>query len=403
MRFFCAQALAGRWSALAKPWMALVVAFNLSNIATAEQDIEYTLKFNSSESNFIDRAASSESTSLRRYDGPQPIQLVSATVVEPLDCRTPDEYHPPSCVAPCETCESYRCGCDLDAVCDDCPNHGLYAFIGNDSWRGLPDISPGSANWGLSTGVNFGSRLGALSDATGIGGQIGGSFGVYDWMGRPGLGNNDEAQTQGFFTYGLFRKANEFTPWSASVVQDWMVNNNYALDGVSPTLSQIRVQIGYALNTWNEVGFWGAWHCLEAERFTLGPQFPATVWRSVDQYNAYWHHKWGEGGPDTWVWLGLPENNRLQGPGSLGDFIVGWLGEAPLTDRLSIYGTVTYMHPSSSAGLQGAAEETWNVSFGVAFYPGYNARSSTVAGQCWMPQLPVANNGTFLVDQGARF
>ena len=35
---------------------------------------------------------------------------------------------------------------------------------------------------------------------------------------------------------------------------------------------------------------------------------------------------------------------------------------------------------------------------GLAFYPQRNARSSTVAGQCWMPLLPVANNGYFLVN-----
>jgi hypothetical protein len=385
MRVYCARALAeGR---LATGWVAFLLVFCCSPVGKAAENTFYPAGHN-------------------WFAEPQPISLASATFVDPIDCNTPIEQQPPEYGPPaCANCATYApcdCCCDLAPVCQDCPNHGLYAFVGNDAWRGLPDGAFGAANWGLSTGVNYGTRLGALSDATGIGGQIGGSFGVYDWLGGSQIGNPNEAQTQGFFTYGLFRKADEFSPWSAAVVQDWMVNNNYGQQGSSPTLSQIRAQIGYAVNAWNEVGFWGAWRVLDDERFPLGPPI-GTVWRSVDQYNAYWHHKWGEGGPDTWVWLGLPESNRLTGPGSLGDFIIGWLGEAPLTDRISLFGTVTYMHPSSGPGAQGVAEQTWNVSFGVVFYPGFNARSRTVAGRCWMPQLPVANNGTFLVDEGGRF
>jgi hypothetical protein len=32
-----------------------------------------------------------------------------------------------------------------------------------------------------------------------------------------------------------------------------------------------------------------------------------------------------------------------------------------------------------------------------------DARSDSIAGQYWMPQLPVANNGTFLVDGNRQF
>jgi hypothetical protein len=334
----------------------------------------------------------------------EPRAVVPVSVAEPAGSVSLTDLHSLSGTSgtPYENC-GCNSDCGLPPVCDDCPTHGLVAYIGNDAWRGLPDGGFGASNFGLSTGVNFGTRLGALTDATGIGGQIGGTFGVYDWLGASRIGDTNVAQTQGFFTYGLFRKANAESAWSAAVVQDWMVNDHFGQQGSSPTMSQVRVQIGYALNTWNEIGFWGAWHVLEAERQPLGPAFPTIVDRSVDQYNGYWHHKWWDCGPDTWLWLGLPENNRVQGPGSLGDFIIGWIGEAPLSDRISIYGNVTYMAPSSGVGLQGVAEETWNVSFGVAFYLGGNSRSSTVAGNCWMPALPVANNGTFLVDEGARF
>jgi hypothetical protein len=56
------------------------------------------------------------------------------------------------------------------------------------------------------------------------------------------------------------------------------------------------------------------------------------------------------------------------------------------------------MHPSAQPGAVAAAEDAWNFSIGLAFYSGRTARSSTVAGQCWLPQMPIANNGSFLVD-----
>jgi hypothetical protein len=94
----------------------------------------------------------------------------------------------------------------------------------------------------------------------------------------------------------------------------------------------------------------------------------------------------------------MPEQTRLAGGGSLGDYIANAVANLPLNDRVALYSSVTYMHPSALAGPQGSEEDAWNFTVGLAFYPGANARSNTVAGQCWMPQLPVANNGSFLVD-----
>ena len=71
-------------------------------------------------------------------------------------------------------------------------------------------------------------------------------------------------------------------------------------------------------------------------------------------------------------------------------------------DRVAIYTLLTYMHPSAAAG-PGAAEDAWNFTVGLAFYPARNARSNTVAGQCWMPQMSVANNGYFLTHTNRTF
>jgi hypothetical protein len=289
---------------------------------------------------------------------------------------------------------------DLLPVCQARPKMGLYGFVGYDSWRGIQDN--GWNNDGISTGLNFGTRLGRFSDWTGVGFQLGGSMGVYDWNGTNyHLTHMDQATPQGFVTYGFFRKANQQSNWSGAVVQDWMLNSNFGIFAQNPTLAQWRGQLGYAVGSWSEIGVWGTWRGQGDTRVV--PGFGATAWRPVEQLNPYVHSKWGQGGADTWLWFGVPEHDRLAGRGSLGDYLVGARADCPLSDRVMLYTLVTYMHPSAGPGPAGSTEEAWNFTIGLSFFPAGNARTSTVAGQCWMPQLPVANNGYFLVDTNRTF
>jgi hypothetical protein len=162
-----------------------------------------------------------------------------------------------------------------------------------------------------------------------------------------------------------------------------------------------RPDVGYVLSPMNEIGIWGTWrgHGDSRDVPTVGP----TSWQAVNQLNFFAHHKWGPGGPDTWLWVGMPDHDRLSGGGSLGDYLVGILGNFPLSDRVAAYALITYMHQSAAPGPIGADEDAWNFSIGLSFYPGSNARSTTVAGRCWLPQMPVANNGYFLVDTNRTF
>jgi len=328
-----------------------------------------------------------------------PLQAPLPPAVPPA---SPSDVIPPPQPAEVYFVPEVMGGCDdcHNPICDTCPNWGLYAFMGYDAWRGVPDGS-----WehnGIHTGLNYGTRLGRFSELTGVGFQLGGSVGVYDFNGSNyRLRNNDQSQPQGFVTYGFFRKANENSPWSAAVVQDWMLNANYSVFGENPTLSQWRGQIGYAISPWSEYGIWAAWRGQGDTRVV--PGFGPVTWRSVQQVSGYWHYKWGEGGTDTWLWLGLPEEDRLAGNGSLGDYYIGTLATVPLGERLSLYAQLSYMHPSARPGPAGSMEDSWNFTMGIAFYPRWNARTSTVAGQCWMPQLPVANNGYFLVDASQNY
>ncbi len=286
---------------------------------------------------------------------------------------------------------------DLCASCDDCAKRSVMAFVSYDSWRGISDGS--WQNNGLNTGVNFGTRLGRISDLTGIGFQAGGSVGVYDWSGRSyGLTDyaNNTVQIQGFITYGFFRKAHEDSKWSAAVVQDWMLTDNFGQYSQNPTLTQWRGQFGYATSAANEFGVWGTLHGPSDSRVVAG-EGPVSFC-AIDQLNVFLHHKWGLGGADTSIWVGVPQRSRLTGDGSLGDYLAGASANVPLNEHLALFTLVTYMHPSAHPGPVGSTEDAWNFTIGVSLYPAGNARSRTVAGQCWTPMLPVANNGYFLVD-----
>src|SRR5205807_8540380 len=170
-----------------------------------------------------------------------------------------------------------------------------------------------------------------------------------------------------FVTYGFFRTASQRCPWSAAVVQDWMLNSNFGIFAENPTLSQLRGQVGYAVSGWDEIGLWGTVRCLNDTR--LVPDVGPVTWRPINQLNAYWHHKW-EFGADTSLWFGIPERDRLSDGGSLGDYLAGAAANVPLNDYVALYTLITYMHPSAGAGPLASEEEFWNFTIGLAFYPG---------------------------------
>jgi hypothetical protein len=100
--------------------------------------------------------------------------------------------------------ESYQdLGPDSAAVCDECPRRGTVLFVGYDSWKGVPDA--GWQNNGIHSGLNFGTRLGRVSELTGIGFQIGGSAAAYNWNGTDfRIARQDQAQPQGLSPTDFF-------------------------------------------------------------------------------------------------------------------------------------------------------------------------------------------------------
>ena len=98
----------------------------------------------------------------------------------------------------------------------------------------------------------------------------------------------------------------------------------------------------------------------------------------------YWHHKWRQWGGDTWLYMGAPWARRLtrRQPGILHRQRRRQRAAERL--RCAVHG-LTYMRPAASPGPTASEEEAWNFTVGLSFYPRRNARTNTVAGQCWMP------------------
>ena len=313
---------------------------------------------------------------------------------------------PAAPAAPCTSCGEAGCdscnSCDPCAYlgCEGCPRAGIVGIFGMDSFKGISDGSYQS-NFGALAGVNAAMPLLGLGDR-GFGWQLGMTAGIYDLDGRSSTTvNRSETQRQTFVTTGFFRKGDEDRRLSYGLVYDWMLNDNWGVYGTSPTLGQWRGQVEYALSNCNAVGMYGCVRDLGSEQRIRDTQITVGT-RAMSQFNVFWHHKFCSGA-DSRVWVGAPERERLNGDGSLGDWLVGANVEVPLSERLALYGNAEYVHPSAAAGATASIESSWNVGMGILWYFGGNARSQAINGKCGLPYMPMANNSNFLVDQSSTF
>ncbi len=285
---------------------------------------------------------------------------------------------------------SKKCGVDS---CSSCLLDNFYVFSVVDAWRGPLDGNQ-SNNFGGRIGFNGGVPL---VRACGIGAQMGMSYGAYDAHGRFDLAAETETsavEEQWFFTTGVFKHCNlsnacqpDRVSWG--VVYDRMITDNTSAATAELSIGQFRGQIGYACNETREVGLWGSISDGSDESFSaIGAKHTT---RSIDQLNMYCRRIWSTGA-DTRAFIGIAEE-----PGS---FVVGANGQLPLNDSWAVFSGFEYILPSTSGGPPGFRDEIWNVSAGIAFYPGGGAIRKSVCGPSWQPLLPVADNGSFALDLG---
>ncbi|HEY5311556.1 MAG TPA: DUF6666 family protein, partial [Pirellulales bacterium] len=264
-------------------------------------------------------SAASESVAAAYAEQTENPPTPDATVA---DAAAPEAAEQGTCDTCTQCCRGGKCG----PYSEKCPRIGVYAFSGIDSFRGVTNGTyPG--NNGAVNGLNLG---GALVENYGIGWQAGGSYGLYNFSGKTSPGSEIGNSTiQGFFTAGLFQRANVNRHWSWGLVHDWMFSNNFGAFGNSPTLSQWRGQVAWAFGPKNEVGMWATVQDRTVTRATGAPLAgvgtPVT-YQAIDQGNLFWHHKYATYGADSWTYIGIPLDKRLATPANSAGFPVGGSG-----------------------------------------------------------------------------
>lgn len=295
-----------------------------------------------------------------------------------------------------DQCDGDDCGESVS----DCWRDNLQIWLGAEAFKGLGDtlLPPALlAGYTNSAGIVSGGNTSFGLGDRALRGQFGASYGVYDVAGRDTVSRSSSEQ-QVYATLGVYRRGDvdcdEQVSWG--LVYDHFWGHQYGMAADQVYLGQIRGIIGYAVNDCNEIGFWGT---ASAGRDVMQPtsasaaaQLPlqTTAVRAANQLNTYWRHNWDFGG-STMTYLGLADSADVQ------DWIVGVLGQAPLSDRVALYSNVTFALPGAGPGISGANELQWNFSLGLSYSFGGRAWSSNVSGHAGSPLLPVANNGSFLI------
>lgn len=249
-----------------------------------------------------------------------------------------------------------------------------------DHFRGMPDGS-WNGNNGAVASVNIGAPIYQC-----IAGQIGGSYGLYNWDGRQSqvFCNPTIPLQQGFITAGI---VSNYGAFRLGVVYDRMFTDNYGIYSVNPSLDQVRFHGGYKFSC-EEVGVWGTAHITTIHKSALGLPLK---FRAIDQMNLFWTHQFRNCAKTT-VWAGIPYRCSVMFPSQLaGTFIAGVAIRAPLTKCLYFDGHGSYMGARSS-GVVRARNYNANICLGITYLFGnsYCGRDYSF--------LPVANNTNFMVD-----
>jgi hypothetical protein len=273
-------------------------------------------------------------------------------------------------------------------------NFGAEVSTGYDVWHGFPD-----GTYPDNNGVHVGANIGALVvPKLGIGVQVGGSYGVYDFNGRDSTVNQGR-QEQTFITTGLFFRGPENSPVNAGLVYDAMINHNLGVAATDPILQQLRAQIGVKVCGQSEVGVWGA---MELNRASIIPNNTGVAsYRGIDQGSLFYQFTF-EQGAKVRAWVGLPFSDTLApAHNSVGSWLAGARFDVPLNDRVSLYGEGAYMSPHTNPGLPIGnikVNEVSSVSIGISFNLGCGK-----PGGRGSAYLPVADNSTFFVDGNTTF
>jgi Family of unknown function (DUF6666) len=268
------------------------------------------------------------------------------------------------------------------------------ATIAFDTFRSLPDGS-WVDNTGAFIGLNAGAPLPLLFRG-GLGIQVGGSYGLYDWTGRGSAvaGSDKSMQQQGFITVALFKRGCCCDGLNFGLAYDWMVNDNFGVFALNLSISQVRYQASYLFRARDEFGFWGTAHTNTSRKTTMA--IPV-AFRAINQINLFWRHSF-RNCAEIEIWGGVPFGRGLMFS-TPGQFILGANFEAPIAACWAIHGHAAYMHPHSAPGPVESENSASNVCIGIRYLFGRSKERAC----SFRPYLPLANNSNFLADTSVNY
>jgi hypothetical protein len=259
----------------------------------------------------------------------------------------------------------------------------LSAFTTIDSFKGPQDLN--------DINGNYGTRFGVLADflvsrRMGIAVEAGTSGVISDFKGTVFTGSN--VRQQEFTTVGFYQRlTNGCRAFKYGFVHDWDQDRYYA----RTHFAQWRVKAAEELSPHNEIGVWAAIpdHGATAD-VTLpdGTFIEEDQFKPITQGSLYWRHLWANAAT-TSVNFGLAENP--------GEFVFGADARLPLSQKIALISGFTYVLPRDP-GMDGQANEMWNISVGIEIVPGGHNCCGTLAG----PLFPVADNGSFILRRLTR-
>ena len=196
------------------------------------------------------------------------------------------------------------------------------------------------------------------------------------------------SRTQQFITTGFFTRAFEGRGLQGGAVYDYL--NDSWFD--NSNVSQIRTELSYVWG-YHEFGFWGAVNAYNANgAFVTGARGNSASFDTLDLYTGFYRLQFGDAN-EMKIWGGASGQ---------GDYLTGMLVRAPMSRSLALEGTFTYLIPSSSNTVQlpdnrGSltyAEQAWNVSTNLVWYPACRSRRSLASP--YRPLFDVADNGSMI-------
>jgi hypothetical protein len=199
---------------------------------------------------------------------------------------------------------------------------------------------------------------------------------------------NTNSRNQVFLTTGFFTRAFEGRGLQGGAVYDYLQDNWFD----TTDLSQVRGELSYVWG-YHEFGFWGAFNSFNANgAFVTGARGNSASFDTLDLYTGFYRLQFGDAN-ELKVWGGASGQ---------GDYLTGMLVRAPMSRSLALEGTFTYLIPSSSNTVQlpnsngsvSYAEQAWNVSTNLVWYPACRARRSLASP--YRPLFDVADNGSMI-------